>query len=580
MPDMTDLIHIAPFVALAAGALLVIAVDLIVPEQLARPWAYGTSVVAVLLTGWYLLQLWATVQAEGALAPFLGTVLADRLSLVLSTLLVIVALFIVVMSAANRARDMAGYLALVLFSVLGMMVLGAAGDLMVLFVSLEVFSLALYALIAFQRHRVTAREGAFKYFLLGSVASGFLLYGFALIYGSTGALSLADIGAYVQAGTMAPLFQAGFGMALVGFAFKIALVPFHFWAPDAYEAASSPITALMAVGTKAAALVAMIRFLWATVPLEPEMMERYMLPVAILAIISMLGGSLGALFQTNLKRLLAFSGVTNAGFLLMPLITLESRGLTLTMFYIFAYMFMTLGAFTVMSGLHARGETGTELTGLAGLGRRQPWLAGAMAFFFLAFAGTPPTGGFTGKLLIIGGALQAGGGALVAAFVVSTTISAFVYLRVVLTMYRRGDDPAEQRAPGVAFAAAGAGYVPNGAPARGEISAGTDNPDSSAANASADAETKPAADGRDMTAPSPTDTSLFVEDTEEVDEARPVEATAPAEIGRWDETAPWAAAWTHVGIGALVVLAIAGTLAVGMFPEPLLNMLEGLLPVR
>lgn len=521
MPDIQDLIHIAPFVALAAGALIVIAVDLIVPEGKGRPWAYGTAVGALLMTAWYLVGLWPdAMHGDVPLTPFLGAVLSDPLSMVLAALLTVVATFVVLMSLANPGRDMAGYLSLILFATLGMMVLGGAGDLMVLFLALEVFSMALYALVAFQRDSASSREGAFKYFLLGSVASGFLLYGFALIYGATGKISLEAIAQYVQAGSIAPLFQAGFGLALVGFAFKMALVPLHFWAPDAYEAAPTAVTGFMSVGTKAAALVALVRFLWATVPTDAAIAAKYMLPLAVLAGLSMIFGSLGALFQTNMKRLLAYSGITHAGYLLMPLITLQPDGLGLSMYYLIAYMFMTLGAFTVLSALRARGEIGTKLEANSGLYARQPWLAGLMALFFLAMAGMPPTIGFTGKLLLIGGGLQAGQGALVAALIVSTGISAFVYLRVVMTMFRRTEDSVDV-AVQVAAAAEQGGVAVAGNPG-------------------------PAA-------------AVVVDD---------------------DSEKPWADAWVHTGIGVALLLAAVGTLVFGMFPETLLDTLQQLLPMR
>lgn len=503
MPGVSDLINIAPLVALTAGALVVIAVDLIVPEKYARPWAYGTAVGAVLLTGWYLAGLWQAVQA-GPVTSFFGAVVSDKLSVMLAALLLVTTLLVVLMSLANRERDMAGYLSLILFAAVGMMVLGGAGDLMVLFVSLEVFSLGLYALIAFQRERVASREGAFKYFLLGSVASGFLLYGFALIYGATGAISLEGIAAYAAAGDIGPLYHAGFALAIVGFAFKMALVPFHMWAPDAYQAAPTPVTAFMAVGTKAAALVALVRFLWAVVPLDAGLADKYMAPLAVLAVLSMLVGSLGALFQTNLKRLLAYSGITHAGYLLMPLIALQQNGIRLSLFYLFAYMFMSIGAFAVISALQLRGEQGDELEANAGLYARRPWLAGLLALFFLAMAGMPPTAGFTGKLLLVGGGLQAGAAWLVGALVVSTGLSAYAYLRVVLTAYRRVGEP----------------------------EAGL-------------AEMAPMAGG-DGT----------------------------------NGGAAWSSAWSNVGIGAVLVIAVVGTLALGLFPDSLLNALEGLLALR
>lgn len=503
MPGIADLNNIAPLVALTAGALLVIVVDLIVPAKYGRPWSYATAIGAVLLTGWYLTDTWRAVQA-GPATSFFGTVTSDKLSVILAGLLLTATLFVVLMSLASRTRDMAGYLSLVLFAAVGMIVLGGAGDLMVLFVSLEVFSLGLYSLVAFQRDRIAAREGAFKYFLLGSVASGFLLYGFALIYGATGAISLADIAAYAATGNIAPLYHAGFALALVGFAFKLALVPFHMWAPDAYQAAPTPVTAFMAVGTKAAALVALARFVWAVVPTQPELADRYMAPLAVLAVFSMIVGSLATLFQTNLKRLLAYSGITHAGYLLMPLVGLQAEGMRLSMFYLFGYMFMSMGAFAVISALQARGERGDELEAHHGLYSRHPWLAGLLAFFFLAMAGMPPTAGLTGKLFLITGGLQAGAGGLVAALVISTGISAYAYLRVVLTAFRRVSDKPED-----------------------------------------------------------------------------VAAMAPMAGGDGtDEAQAWTVAWTDVGIGAVMIIAVVGTLALGLFPETLLGMLEGLLPLR
>lgn len=522
MPDIQDLINIAPFVALAAGALMVIAVDLIVPEGKGRPWAYGTAIGALLLTGWYLGTLWPNAfSATPPVSSFFGAVLSDPLSLVLAALLTVVSLFVVLMSLANPGRDMAGYLSLILFATLGMMVLGGAGDLMVLFVSLELFSLGLYALIAFQRERSSSREGAFKYFLLGSLAAGFMLYGFALIYAATGTISLARLAAYVGAGEIAPLFHAGFALAMVGFAFKLALVPFHFWAPDAYEAAPTAVTAFMAVGTKAAILVAFVRFLWATVPTDAALASRYMLPLAILAGVSMIVGSLGALFQNNLKRLLAYSGITHAGYLIMPLITLQPDGLGASLYYLIGYSFMTLGAFAVISALRARGEVGTDLPSAKGLYARQPFLAALMALFFLAMAGMPPTVGLTGKLILVAGGLQAGQGALVAALVVSTGISAYVYLRVVTTMFSQTDGAlaTEQQLEPIAGGS-----------------------------------------GEDEVAP----------------EATGVVGQADAQT----EAEAWSAAWIHTGIGVVLLLTAVGTVLLGTFPEAVLNVLQGLLPLR
>src|SRR5690606_18797795 len=244
-----------------------------------------------------------------------------------------------------------------------------------------------------------------------------------------------QIAAYAAAGHLSPLYHAGFALALVGFAFKLALVPFHTWAPDAYQAAPAPVAGLMAAGTKAAALVALARFLWAVVP-AGEWTAKYLLPLAVLSGLSMIVGSLATLFQTNVKRLLAYSSITHAGYLVMPLVALQPAGLRVSLYYLFGYMLMSLGAFAVIAALQRQGEPGDELETYEGLYARKPWLTMLLAFFFLALAGMPPTVGMTGKLLLVGGGLQAGAGWLVAALVVSTAISAYAYLRVVLAAFR------------------------------------------------------------------------------------------------------------------------------------------------
>lgn len=449
MPGTADLTPIAPLAALAVGALVVVAADLLAPRSLARPWAYAAALAAVVLAGWYWTGLWQSVQ-DGPLTSFFGAFVSDRLSAVLAGMMLVTACLVVLISLAHKERDMAGYLSLVLLAASGMMALGGAGDLMVLFTALELFSLSLYALIAFQREREAAKEGAFKYLVLGSMASGFLLYGFGLIYGAVGSLSLDAIAAYAAGGDLSPLYHAGFALSLVGFAFKLALVPFHAWAPDAYQAAPTPVAALMAAGTKAAALVALARFVWTVVPPAGDWAAKYMLPLAVLSGVSMMVGSLATLFQTNVKRLLAYSSITHAGYLVMPIVALQPEGLSLTLYYLFGYMLMSVGAFGVVAALQRRDETGDDLNAYQGLYARQPWLAVLLAFFFLALAGMPPTVGMTGKLLVIGAGLRAGTGWLVAALVVSTVISAYAYLRVVLAAFRTAGGPVA-----VAEAAAG-----------------------------------------------------------------------------------------------------------------------------
>jgi len=522
MPDISDLTQIAPLVALAAAALVVIVVDLVVPARISRGTILLTAVAGLLLTGWYLMDVWGQVAslpefAAGALAPFGGALALDGLSLAAAALLLGVALVAVLLSTTEPAQDMSGYISLILFAALGMMVLAGTGDLMVMFVALELLSLSLYVLVAFRRGRAEAREGAFKYFLLGSVAAGLLLYGFALIYGVTGATNLAGIAAYARQGAVAPLYHAGFALVLIGFAFKLALAPFHTWAPDAYQGATVPVAAFMAVGTKTAAFVALARFLWSAVPIDAGLAQSYLAPIGVLAGISMLVGSLGALFQTNLKRLLAYSGIAHAGYLFLPMMSLTPEGLGQALFYLFAYLCMAGGAFAVITARLAEANAAKgaaapaadieDLTSWRGLYQSRPGLALLMALFFLAMAGMPPTAGFTGKLLLISGGLAAGAGWLLAAMVASTAISAYVYLRVVGTLFQ---------SPEATPAAAAAEPLPAGAVG---------------------------------IMPSP--------------------AASPA-----------AMAWERVAVGIVLVGLAAGLIILGLFPSLLLPGLEGLLPLR
>lgn len=548
MPDIADLTQVVPLVALAAAALMVIVVDLVAPARLARPSILTTGVAGLLLVAWYLWDLWRDVSAlpafgAFALAPFGGALALDKLSLTAGMLVLGAALVAVLLSVTERARDMSGYVSLILFAALGMMVLAGAGDMMVLFVALEVFSLSLYALVAFRRQEQAAREGAFKYFLLGSVAAGLLLYGFALIYGVTGTTKLAAVAAFARTGPVGPLYHAGFGLVVIGLAFKLALAPFHTWAPDAYQGAPTPVTAFMAVGTKVAAFIALVRFMWAAVPADPALMQAYMAPIGVLAGISMLVGSLGAIFQTNLKRLLAYSGIAHAGYLFLPVMSLTPQGAAQSVFYLLAYLCMAGGVFAVMAArrgemqraaagsggqgagnaaqMGTAGDDVDELDSWRGLYRRRPGLALLMALFFLAMAGMPPTAGFTGKLFLIAGGLAGGAGWLLVAMVASTGISAYVYLRVVSTLFR---------APETVSAAGG-----------NETAAG--------------------GHGAGPAQPAP---------------AGAVGIVAPEAAGLGTINV----SWDRVAVGVVLVLTAGGLLALGLFPQTVLDGLQALLPLR
>lgn len=443
---------VAPIVTLVVAALIVLILDLILPAQRVRRPLVWVTAAGMALAGWYIYDLWQAVPAPGllpdwsvtvgdittGLTAFLGSIVADRFGLLFGGIALIAAMASVGMSVRRREEDVSGYYALILLATAGMMLLASASSLMSMFLGLELLSLALYVVVGFRRNDMRGKEGALKYLILGSVASGVLLYGFALLYGATGSVWLAEFQSYWHINGvegMTTLYKAGMALALAGFAFKLALVPFHTWAPDAYEGAPASISGFMAVGTKAAALAALVRLLVVGVPAEALM--SVIAPLSLLAALSMFVGSILATVQRNMKRLLAYSGVAHAGYLMMALPGLSTQGVAAVSFYMLAYMFMTLGAFAIVIWLGDSPNGGADIAKYQSLFYRRPYLAGALTLFLLSLSGIPVTAGFVGKVLLVRNAIEFGGTLLVVALVATTAISAFAYLRIVLSMSRR-----------------------------------------------------------------------------------------------------------------------------------------------
>ncbi|MFD8686845.1 NADH-quinone oxidoreductase subunit NuoN [Streptomyces sp. NPDC059651] len=334
---------------------------------------------------------------------------------------------------------------LVLFSVAGMLVFPAANDLLTLFVALEVFSLPLYLLCAVaRRKRLMSQEAAVKYFLLGAFSSAFLLFGIALLYGYAGSVSYAQIATVVDgsiqqidpalADTMGndALLLIGGAMILTGLLFKVGAVPFHMWTPDVYQGAPTPVTGFMAAATKVAAFGALLRLLYVVLPgltwdLRPVMWG--------IAIVTMVGGAVVAITQTDIKRLLAYSSIAHAGFILAGVIAATPQGISSVLFYLATYSFVTIGAFAVVTLVRDAGGEATHLSKWAGLGRRSPLVAAVFAVFLLAFAGIPLTSGFSGKFAVFKAAAEGGAGGLVVVGVISSAIAAFFYIRVIVLMF-------------------------------------------------------------------------------------------------------------------------------------------------
>jgi len=334
---------------------------------------------------------------------------------------------------------------LALFSVGGMMLFPAAGDLLTLFVALEVMSLPLYLLCGMaRRRRLLSQEAAFKYFVLGALSSGFFLFGCAWLYGATGKLQLEEIFREIQSDSFSNrgFLLAGAVLVLVGLLFKVGAAPFHSWTPDVYQGAPTPVTGFMAACTKIAAFGALIRVLYGVLPGLQSDLKAMLWTVAIA---TMVIGTVVGVVQKDVKRLLAYSAIAHGGFVLTGLVSFNAEGLRAALFYLFTYGIATVGAFGVMAlvrEIDLEGHIKAEATGLdqwRGLGRRSPLLAGAFAVFLLAFAGIPLTAGFVGKFAVFGAAFQSGAWALGLVGVACSAAAAFFYARVIVAMFFSGE---------------------------------------------------------------------------------------------------------------------------------------------
>lgn len=344
---------------------------------------------------------------------------------------------------------------LVLLSATGMTLLGAAGDLIVLFVALEVLSIALYVLCGMARRDRRSQEAGIKYFVVGAVASAVLLYGMALLYAATGSVELAVIGAALELVTTdATLAVLGVALVTVGLGFKVALVPFHLWIPDVYQGAPTNVTAFMAAATKAAGFAAVLRlFLLAFGSLE----ELWVPVLAILAAVTMVYGAVVAVVQTNVKRILAYSSVAHAGYAAVGVVAASEAGLSGTLWYLLTYAVTVLTAFGCVLAIERHRQGEVTLADLRGLGRRAPALAGLFSLSLLSLAGIPPTAGFQGKWVVFVAGVDSGLAWLVVVAVLSSVVAAFYYLRLMGTMFL--EDPVDETPLPVVSAGLSAGVA-------------------------------------------------------------------------------------------------------------------------
>ena len=396
----------------------------------------GLAVIGLVGAGVASLLLWDRN------ATSFGVVTADNFALFVNLVLVVVGILTVVFSSQTIERDglPAGeYYALVLFAIVGMMLMAQATDLLLVFLALETMSIAVYVLTGLRRDQATAIEAAFKYFLLGAFASSFFLYGIAFVYGVTGTTHLERAGAAIAAQSMSdnPLLLMAIGLLVVGFAFKVAAVPFHMWSPDAYEGAPAVVTGFMSTGVKAAAVAAFARLFLST--LSPMVADWTPVLWAIAAA-TMVVGTVVGVSQTNLKRMLAYSSIAHGGYLLVAIIAANDVGKASLLFYLASYAVTNVGAFGIIALLGSRHQGNDELRDYAGLAHSHPGLAALMTIFLLSLGGFPPTAGFIAKWYTFSAAVAAGYYGLAIIGVLSSVVSVYFYLRIVVMMYMSDRD--------------------------------------------------------------------------------------------------------------------------------------------
>jgi NADH-quinone oxidoreductase subunit N len=445
-----DWISISPELCLFAAALAIVLLRSIVRRS---PRVYDAAlliaVTGIAASGVFTAVVWHVVRHDGPYQAISGMVAVDGFSVFVRVVVLIATLLAVFLSSGYLLRerlDGPEYLALMLLSATGMMIMAAANDLVVVFLALEILSIALYVLAAFDRRRLESQEAGLKYFVLGAFSSAVFLYGIALTYGATGTTSLTGIATFLASHDLGHvgILDAGFAFLLVGLGFKVAAAPFHMWTPDVYQGAPTPVTAFMGSATKAAAFAALLRIFVGTFPLYGV---DWRPAVWGLAVASLLVGTIAAIVQTDVKRMLAYSSISHAGYILIGVQVATRDGTAAALFYLLVYAFMVIGAFGVIGVMARKGDNRHDLDDYRGLAFRQPVLAGLLTLFLLAQAGVPLTGGFVAKLAIFKAAVDVGQYPLVLIALLASVIGSFVYLRIVVTMYGSGgDEPAGMRA--------------------------------------------------------------------------------------------------------------------------------------
>jgi NADH-quinone oxidoreductase subunit N len=436
-----DYIRILPEVVLSIFGILVMLADPLFPDQGSKK---PLGIVALIGT---LAGLAATVYQTGFFGEaFYHMIRVDTFSVFFHVVVLMISLVVILASYdyldTQGIRAGGEYYALILFGTVGMMLMSSAIELVLIFIALEISSISTYILAGMRRRAAESAEASLKYFLLGSFATAFFLYGVAMVYGATGTTNIYAIAQmlHTQPSTLSYL---AVGLMFVGLGFKVASAPFHVWTPDVYEGSPAPVVALMSTGPKAAAFAVLLRVLFGTGA------PGWFWMVWLSAALSMTLGNIGALVQQNVKRLLAYSSIAHAGYILVAFAAGQQTGISSAMFYLASYAAMNVGAFAVVSHFASAGEKYVTLDDYAGLGRRSPLLAGILTIFLLSLIGIPVTGGFFAKFYVFSGALQSNLVWLTIIGVINSAIAAYYYLRVIVYMYMRDErsDAAVARIP-------------------------------------------------------------------------------------------------------------------------------------
>lgn len=445
-----------PAVFLALFTLVLLILDLFIPKDRKIQTAHLTLGALGVAFVWNLLLFGRDMIAVE------GMFIADAFTAFINMTVLAAAIITCFLSVDYLKRtgiEQGEFYSLLLFSTVGIMFMGAANDLLVIFIALELLSIPLYVMAAMRHQNAKSEESGLKYFILGAFASAFFVYGAAMIYGATGTTNLQEIFAQVsvivaEESSSRLFLLLGAGLILVGLGFKVAVVPFHMWTPDVYEGSPTPVTAFMSVGAKAGGFAALLRVMTVALPELSIDLEgttaAWQSTVSVIAALTMILGNIVAISQTNVKRMLAYSSIAHAGYILMAVAAVGTFGVSAdatrgALVYLLAYTFTNLGAFAVVMALEKDDGSGTDVEDFVGLSRSQPMLAAMMAFFMLSLTGVPTTAGFVGKFLIFGAAVDAGLILLTVIGVLTSVVSAFYYVRIIVNMYLRdgeGDEAA------------------------------------------------------------------------------------------------------------------------------------------